>query len=231
VARVTQWRDPLPDARPGTFWGALDAADRAAVAAAGTVRPVDRGTLLNREGARPDQVWVLLSGEVEVFRDDPSGHRTVLVIHSAGEVLGELSAIDGRPMSASSVVTRAGSALVLAADRFAELCRRRPALAWIVTVQVAHRLRVSNDGRVRQRAEVRDRTVLALLDLAGAATGPVVLPVTQQRLADLVSAALISITRALDDLRELGAIRTNRGRIEIPDPGALRALLPPELQP
>jgi hypothetical protein len=54
--------------------------------------------------------------------------------------------------------------------------------------------------------------------------------VTQQRLADLVSAALISITRALDDLRELGAIRTNRGRIEIPDPAALRALLPPELQ-
>ncbi len=52
---------------------------------------------------------------------------------------------------------------------------------------------------------------------------------TRQDLADLVSAALISVTRALDELRTLGAISTTRGRIEIRDPAALRAQLPPEL--
>jgi CRP/FNR family cyclic AMP-dependent transcriptional regulator len=227
---MTPWRDPLPDARPGTFWGLLDDADRQALATAGTVRAVPRGTQLSTEGNPPGQVWVLLAGRVEVFRDDPAGHRTVLAIRATGDVIGELSAIDGLLMSATSVVTQPGSALVLAADRFAALWRQRQTLARAVTTAVVRRLRDSDDGRIRQRADVRDRTVLALLDLAGPGTRPVVLRMTQQALADLVSAALISVTRTLDDLRELGAISTTRGRIDILDPAGLRAQLPPELR-
>jgi CRP/FNR family transcriptional regulator, cyclic AMP receptor protein len=227
---MTQWRDPLPDASPSTFWGLLEAADRRAVIAAGAVRDVPRGTALSTEGHRPDQVWVLLSGRVEVSRDDPAGHRTVLAIRASGDVIGELSAIDGRPMSATSVATEDGSALVLSADRFAAVCRQRPTVGRVVTTAVMHRLRASDDGRVRQRADVRDRTVLALLDLAGPGAGLVVIPMTQQQLADLVSAALVSVTRTLDELRDLGAISTGRGRIEIRDRARLRASLPPELR-
>jgi CRP/FNR family cyclic AMP-dependent transcriptional regulator len=227
---MIQWRDPLPDAPPSTFWGLLDAADRRTVVAAGAVRNVPRGTKLSTEGHRPDQVWVLLSGRVEVFRDDPAGHRTVLAIRGMGEVIGEMSAIDGLPMSATSIATEDGTALVLSADRFAAVCRQRPTVGRVVTTAAVHRLRASDEGRVRQRADVRDRTVLALLDLAGPAAGPVVIRMTQQGLADLVSAALISVTRTLDELRDLGAIRTSRGRIEIRDPVGLRASLPPELR-
>ena len=77
---------------------------------------------------------------------------------------------------------------------------------------------------------VRDRTVLALLDLAGPGTRPVQVRITQQRLADMVSAALVSVTRVLDELRDQGAITTNRGRIEVIDPAGLRRKLPPELR-
>lgn len=189
-----------------------------------------RGTQLSTEGSPPDQVWVLLSGRVEVFRDDVAGHRTVLAIRGAGDVIGELSAIDGLEMSATAVATHHGSALVLPADRFATLCRQRQTLARAVTTAVMRRLRDSDEGRIRLRADVRDRTVLALLDLAGSAPGPVLIRVTQQRLADIVSAALVSVTRALDELRDLGAINTHRGSIEIPDPPVLRALPPAELR-
>lgn len=225
---MTRWSDPLPDPTPDTLWHLLDDADREALLGSGTVRAMPRGTQLSTEGSPPDQVWVLLSGRVEVFRDDVAGHRTVLAIRGAGDVIGELSAIDGLEMSATAVATQHGSALVLPADRFATLCRQRQTLAGAVTTAVMRRLRDSDEGRIRLRADVRDRTVLALLDLAGSATGRVVVRVTQQRLADIVSAALVSVTRALDELRDLGAINTHRGSIEIPDPAVLRALLPAE---
>lgn len=227
---MTRWPDPLPDAEPGTLWHRLDDADREALRQAGAIRAMPRGTQLSTEGSRPDQVWLLLSGRVEVSRDDSAGHRTVLAVRRAGDVIGELSALDGLAMSATAVATQPGSALVLPADRFAALCRQRPTLARAVTTNVMRRLRDSDEGRIRLRADVRDRTVLALLDLAGVAPAPVVVRVTQQRLADLVAAALVSVTRALDELRDLDAIETHRGSIRIPDPEVLRGLLPPELR-
>jgi CRP-like cAMP-binding protein len=227
---MASWRDPLPDADSRTFWGLLAEADRQALVEAGTLRGLRPGTTLSEEGRGPDQVHVLLSGRVEVFRDDPAGHRTVLAMRTAGDVIGELSAIDGLPMSATSVVLEPGCALALGADRFATLWRQRPTLARATTTAVVHRLRASDDGRIRQRADVRDRTVLTLLDLAGSGTGPALVRITQQRLADLVSASLVSVTRTLDELRGDGVIATNRGRIEIIDPVRLRRKLPPDLQ-
>jgi CRP/FNR family cyclic AMP-dependent transcriptional regulator len=167
---------------------------------------------------------------VEVFRDDPTGHRTVLAIRSAGDLIGELSAIDGHLMSATSAALEDVSALVVPADRFSTLWRQRPTLARAVTTAVMHRLRASDDGHVRQRADVRHRTTLALLDLAGLGAGPASVRITQQGLADLVSAALISVTRALDELRNSGHVVTTRGRIAIPEPARLQPLLPPELR-
>jgi CRP/FNR family transcriptional regulator, cyclic AMP receptor protein len=227
---MTPWRDPLPHASADAFWGLLQHDDRVALVGAGSERRLSRGDTLCREGSPPDQVWLLLSGRAEVFRDDPAGHRTVLAIRSAGDLVGELSAIDGRRMSATVVAMEPGRALALSAGRFAALWSIRPTLARAVTTAIMHRLRASDESRVRQRADVRDRTVLGLLDLAGPAAGPVTVAVTQQRLADLVSAALVSVTRALDELRDLGVIGTHRGRIEIPDPAALRDLLPPALR-
>jgi CRP/FNR family transcriptional regulator, cyclic AMP receptor protein len=227
---VGPWHDPLPNAPERTFWGLLDQADRYALTCAGALLHLPRGERLAVEGQPPARVHVLLSGRVEVFRDDTAGHRTVLAIRTAGELIGELSAIDGLPMSATCVMMEPGSALVVAADRFAALGRERHGLAEAVTTAVTYRLRASDEDRIRRRADVRDRTVLALLDLAGPGDGPILVPITQQRLADLVSAALVSVTRTLDELREQGAIKTNRGRIEIVDTAELRKQLPPDLR-
>ena len=220
---MTPWRDPLPDPATGTFWAALTEPDRRHLAAVGAVRRLPRGTVLSREGHRSDLVWVVLAGRIEVFRDDPAGHRTALSVCRPGDVIGEMSALDGRPASATTAALEAAAALTVPVGRFAAACRERPGVSWPVLLGVVRRLRAADDKRVRQRSDVRDRVVLALLDLAGSAPGPVVLRLTQQHLADLVSAALISVTRSLDELREAGLVVTGRGRIEIPDPARLRS--------
>lgn len=222
---MTPWRDPLPDPTTGTFWAALTEPDRRHLAEAGAVRRAPRGTVLSREGHRSDRVWVVLTGRIEVFRDDLAGHRTALSVCRPGDVIGEMSALDGRPASATTAALEDAAALTVPVGRFAAACRERPGVSWPVLLGVVRRLRAADDKRVRQRSDVRDRVVLALLDLAGTGPGPVVLRLTQQHLADLVSAALISVTRSLDELREAGVVVTGRGRIEIPNPAQLRSLL------
>lgn len=224
--------DPLPGALTTTFWGSLRTPDRAVLLGAGVVQRVRRGARLCREGQRPGRVWVLYSGRAEVVRHGPGGHRSVLAVRGAGDVIGELSAVDDRPMSATVMMLDEGGALVLSAAAFAEACRERPSVGWVVMTVVAARLRHSDVHRTQQWADVRQRTILALLELAAPLTatpsagGPVTIRITQQDLADLVAASLVSVTRVLEDLRLSGAVRTSRGRIVLSGPDALKSLLP-----
>ncbi|HSV64694.1 MAG TPA: Crp/Fnr family transcriptional regulator [Mycobacteriales bacterium] len=228
MSQGDRWRDPLPQAA-ATFWGSLAAADRLALYATGTVRSFARGWLLCREGHEPAGVFVIYSGGVEVYRDDPAGHRTVLARRGPGDLIGEISAVDGRTMSATVSVIEPTAALVVAPSRFADLCRSRPQIAWLVLESAVARLRDSDTHRAGHRTDIRQRTIRSLLELAErdpvARDQPVVLRLTQQDLADAVPAALVSVTRVLEELRHDGAISTGRGRIVVHDIDALRRLL------
>ena len=213
------WSDPLPDAAAATFWGALGTDDRRALQATGEVRRFVRGSVLCQQGSEPGQVFLIHSGRVEVCRDDPAGHRIVLAHRVPGDIIGELSAIDHGPMSATVNTIDSTTSLVIAASRFAALCQTRPRLAWVLLKNTVARLRDSDAHRSQHRADVRRRTIMCLLELAeadpqGRRIGQAIeLQLTQQGLADMVSASLVSVTRTLEELRRLGAVSTGRGRI------------------
>lgn len=228
-----QWRDPLPNAAAETFWGALGTEDRRALDAAGDVRRFGRDAALCRQGHEPGHVFLIYTGRVEVFLDDPAGHRTVLTRRGPGEIIGELSAIDRRPMSATVSTIDSTTSLVIAASRFTAICQTRPWIAWLLLKNTVARLRDSDAHRSLYRADVRRRTIMRLVELAetdiqdnpaGQATS---LQLTQRDLADMVSASLVSVTRALEELRRVGAVSTRRGRILV-DVGLLRTLLSSE---
>ncbi len=232
---MPQWRDPLPDAATTTFWGSLRPPDREALAAAGTLSRFTAGEPLCHEHLYSGRVFLIQHGVVEVFRDDPAGHRIVLARRGPGDVIGELAAVDRRPTSASVVAVEPTVALVVPAGRFAAVCQERPGVAWqVLTIAVA-RLRDSDTHRSRSRADVRHRTIMVQLELAGAgaeaavgasaaATGPVTVALGQQSLADMASASLVSVTRVLEELRDRGAVTTRRGRMTV-DPELLRDAL------
>ena len=109
----------------------------------------------------------------------------------------------------------------------------RLAATWLLLRNTVARLRDSDTHRSQHRADVRRRTIMCLLELAqphardSPAERAVVLRLTQQSLADMVPASLVSVTRALEELRRFGALATGRGRIII-DVDLLRALLSSE---
>lgn len=230
MSQQIQWRDPLPNAAGVTFWGSLGAEDRRVLDTAGEVRRCVRGTVLCQQGHEPAHVLVIYIGRAEVFLDDPVGYRTVLARRGPGDIIGEMSAIDQGPMSATVSALDSTTLLAIAASRFAALCQTRPQIAWLLLKNTVSRLRDSDAHRSQYRADVRRRTIMCLLRLAqhdaqDRPGGQVAdLRLTQQDLADMVSASLVSVTRVLEELRRSGALSTGRGQVLV-DVGQLQAVL------
>ena len=67
---------------------------------AGVTRRFERGAALFHERQLSDRVMLLLEGRVKIASASEDGREAVLAFRGPGEVLGELSAIDGQPRSA-----------------------------------------------------------------------------------------------------------------------------------
>jgi CRP-like cAMP-binding protein len=206
----------------GSFLGGLDAADLDALRAIAHIRRFEAGELVLREADRPTLVLAVLTGTVKLTKTASSGREIVLELRGAGEVVGELGAIDGHTRSASAVALGEVEALVVPAERFNALLRERAGLT--------HRLLVTVVARVREAAsrqlelgtsDVVGRVCRRLAELAashGAAIEGGVLvrgAVSQQELADWAGVSRDGVVRALHELRDLGWVETGRQRLLI----------------
>src|SRR4051812_11138332 len=69
--------------------------------------------------ARPgDEVFILRSGTVRVFHEEESGAKVVLAVLGKGELVGEMSVVDGRGRSASVIAQEETRTLAMNRDDF-----------------------------------------------------------------------------------------------------------------
>jgi len=108
----------------------LDQATLAELAEFGTVRELAAGEVLYRSGAEVWDLFVVLSGEFQVVRDDDS--QEVIVSYTAGQFIGELGLLTGQRTYLTARVVRAGRALVIPHDSFRRLMATKPAISDIV---------------------------------------------------------------------------------------------------
>jgi len=131
------------------FLDALAPDEVAHLHARGVVRRYPRGTALFHERQISDRVLLLAEGRVKIASISEDGRESVLAFRGPGEVLGELSAIDGQPRSAGVTAVDPVEALVIPTADFRVFLERSPKAAlWILTRLIA-RLREAD----RKRAE------------------------------------------------------------------------------
>jgi len=94
------------------------------------------GTVLTHEGDVGREAFVFVHGTAEVTRDGV----TVAEI-GPGDVVGEMSLLDGGPRSATVTATSDIEALVLTRPAFDTVLAEVPAFAHRLLVSLAHRLR------------------------------------------------------------------------------------------
>ena len=214
---------------PAGFWGSLSSDDADALAQRGTLRRFARGQALLHQGQVADRVLFLRSGRVKVFSVTAGGREVVLAVRGRGELVGELSALDEAPRSASIVALDPVEALVVRSGDFRAFLLDHPQAALALLQMLSRRLRDADAKRVEFTAfNTMGRVALRIVELAdrfGEREGDaihVALPLTQEELAGWTGSSIESVGRALQTMRSLRWVETGRREIRILDLEAIR---------
>jgi CRP/FNR family cyclic AMP-dependent transcriptional regulator len=184
---------------------------------------------LFREGEHGDHVLAIRSGRVKISVQTRSGREILLAVKEPGDLVGELSVIDGRPRSATAIALDPVDALVVPAPAFAAFIEGHPRIAVQLLRTLAAQIRDADRRSVdRDTGDITCRVARRLVDLAerlGEHRGSgveITLALSQDDLAAWVGATREATSRALGGLRAEGCLTTGRQRIVLTDLPALR---------
>ncbi|MBL1083505.1 Crp/Fnr family transcriptional regulator [Streptomyces actinomycinicus] len=184
------------------------------------------GQILLSEGSTNTRVLLLVDASVKVSATTPDGQETLLAVRHSGDLIGELSGLDGQPCIAT--VTAVGSAAVSVIPRheFLAFLHQHPSVAVAVSRHIAERLRAATRRRVDLAGvPVLVRLCRVLAEWCEQAGGAVVrVPLTQHELAALVGASEVSVSRALRPLVRAGAVSTGYRCVQVCEPAQVRKI-------
>ena len=206
----------------------LDEADIDHLSSLGRICTYSAGVVLAVEDESGGDVFLIVSGLVRIVVSPPEGLEMTLATRGPGQLVGELSALDGRPRSASVVAAEQTTVRAIDPVVFRRAVAERASLAGYLVHELVRRLRAA-DVRTTSRAndDLRTRVTARLVSLADA-TGwepgdpPAELVVRQADLASWVGSTREAVARILGDLRRDGLVETGRGSLRINDLDALR---------
>ncbi|MEX2442382.1 MAG: ATP-binding protein [Alkalispirochaeta sp.] len=134
--------------RSAYFFRNLDDVVLQAVAERCTAVQYDRGAVIFQEGEQGDRLFIVLSGEVEVWKHAGGADANLLARCNAGRFFGEMALVDELPRSATAIAATTSELLSLRRKAFAELVETFPALATSVMRSLSAIVRESNDSFV-----------------------------------------------------------------------------------
>ncbi|MFT3694423.1 MAG: DUF1003 domain-containing protein [Kofleriaceae bacterium] len=109
-----------------TLFNQLDDDERTVLSQSMQVRPVKVGETLFKAGDEGDSMFIVHTGQVELFVRDKAGQKIVLHVAEAGQFFGELSLLDGGARTATAAIVGEGELWVLDREDLQQLFRKRP---------------------------------------------------------------------------------------------------------
>jgi CRP/FNR family cyclic AMP-dependent transcriptional regulator len=175
-----------------------------------TVR-IEAEQILVMEQDWGESLFLVRSGIAKVRIFTAEGEEVILSLLGAGELFGEMAAIDEQPRSADVVTLTPMDLVKLRAAPFRDLIRREPLLALAVAKLEAGRLREINRRFAIQTSDATTRLLAALAYLARKAgpdedPGTAIPPLPQRELAVLSGLARETASRTLSKLRQRGTV-------------------------
>lgn len=200
-----------------SLFSGLSPQEIATLADGAIVRTFPKNTIVVTEGERSDSLYVILSGRVKVFVSDEHGKDLVINVAGPGEYFGEL-ALDEGPRSASVATLEQCKLAVIANDLLRGFLASHPQAALqLIRGLIARTRRATESLKDLALLDVYGRVAKLLLELAREADGRLLIDerLTQQDIADRVSASREMVSRILKDLTTGGYISNEGGRIVI----------------
>lgn len=215
----------------GTLMANLSPDDRDALLRLGRVVRYETGDVLIREGGPETTVLLLTDGCVKVVGAVEDGGTVLLALRVRGELVGEVSALDGQPRSATVIAARPTVTRTLTSTVFLAFLRESRDAAEVVQRSVAGKLRGATRHRIDTSggtATVRLARTLDNIVRSYARAVPeglrIDVPLSHTDLAALAGISDASVQRALRSLRAAGAVTTKYRGVVIREPDILRAI-------
>lgn len=173
-------------------------------------RRVPRGDLIQLQGARSNELSLLLSGRAHSFRTDPRGREVIIDLIRVGDPMGDLSLIDGQPHSSSIRSEDECDLLLVPGGVFAMTLATRPLVAQVLLQLLSQRVRTAF-RRIASLAhqDVGERLLQRLLDLSVQDGDEWVLRerIARQDLAKMIGASREMVSRTMKELETARTIR------------------------
>jgi CRP/FNR family transcriptional regulator, cyclic AMP receptor protein len=119
--------------------------DRARLAEFIDIAQLTAGETLFRAGEPGESLYVVRSGEVELFIRDTAGQKIALAIAGAGEVFGELALLDRGPRTATAIALTDCELLELDRDDLLLLFQKSPNAALRLLAAMSHMTRKADE--------------------------------------------------------------------------------------
>jgi CRP/FNR family cyclic AMP-dependent transcriptional regulator len=178
-------------------------------------RSFPAGTYIFTADQPGEVVYFIHSGTIKIHIEPPNGEDVILNIVGPGDVLGDMSVVDGLGRSANAVTLEECTLFWMNCDDFQQCLRTIPALSYNLVSVFSRRLRLAST-RIQMLAtlDVYGRIAHQLLAFAGvygepsrdsSTHGAIRIPIrlTQTDLAQLVGASRVRVNQVLVAYKKL----------------------------
>jgi CRP/FNR family transcriptional regulator, cyclic AMP receptor protein len=127
------------------IFGLLDEEEREALAQMMDCRAFKEGEVVFHYGDPGGEIFILRTGRIELFVESTEGQKLVLAENEPGDVIGELSFLDGGSRTATALAREDTQLLTMHRDRLMEFIDKHPHAAMDLLTVVGRRLRATDE--------------------------------------------------------------------------------------
>jgi len=180
-----------------------------------------RGEMIFAEGDDGTGFYVLVSGQVKIFKLSPAGQEQILHIFGPGAMFAEVAVFAGNRFPAHAQALVKSRVFFFPRDAFVDLIRRNPSLAMNMMAALSMRLKkFANMIEALSLKEVPGRLATHLLLLHDQQEGggdEIRLNMTKSHLASLLGTIPETLSRILKKMQQRGLIHSSGQTITILD--------------
>jgi CRP/FNR family transcriptional regulator, dissimilatory nitrate respiration regulator len=197
------------------------------VARIGIQQSFQTGDLLFSDNDECKGSFIILEGQVKVFKYAETGREQIMGMLGTGDYLAGVPAFDGRWYSANAMALDPLEVIFLPRHPFLELLRRDPTLSFnLLTIFSHHLRRFAQLIETLSLKEVSGRiaTYLLLLSHQSGNSAVVELAITKAQLAAFIGTVPETLSRVLQKMGRDGLLKLDGNTIMILDSQELKAL-------
>jgi len=188
---------------------------------------VPKGRTIFMDGGVAEGFYVVLSGQVKIFKLSAEGKEQIIHIYGPGNSFGEVPMFEGGRYPANAEATQDSVVAYFPRKELTLLMKREPELAMNMLGEMAKKLRAFT-VQIEQLTlmETPQRLAAYFLDVSEREGGvdEIILDMTKGHLAGLLGTAQETLSRVLSRMSEAGLIEVRGRRIGLKDRAGLSAL-------